>query len=66
MEDTLIQKIGGRKFLIAFLSVLTNSLLVWFGKIEPGVYSTVSIAIVGGYIAGNVVQKNVTNTTTTK
>ena len=58
MYPTFLAEIGGRKFLIALLSIITNSLLVWFQKIEPSVYSTVTIAVVGGYIVGNVVQKS--------
>ena len=56
----MLQKLGGRKFLIALIATLGNIGLVWFAKIEPGVYSTVSIAIIGAYIAGNVVQKKTT------
>jgi uncharacterized membrane protein len=59
-----IEKLGGRKFLIALLSIISNSLLVWFSKIEPSVYSTVTIAVVGGYIVGNVVQKNTATSVT--
>lgn len=47
---------GNRKFLIALLTVLGNTGLMWFGKINDGVYSAVAIAIVGAYITGNVVQ----------
>lgn len=56
----MLEILGGRKFLIALLATLGNIGLVWFGKIEPGVYSTVSIAIIGAYIAGNVIQKKTT------
>lgn len=55
-EYKLLKALGGRKFLVTLVSVLANSTLVWFGKIDPGVYSTVAIAVVGGYIAGNVFQ----------
>ena len=53
----MLQILGGRKFLIALIATLGNIGLVWFAKIEPGVYSTVAIAIIGAYIAGNVIQK---------
>jgi hypothetical protein len=53
MENKLI---GHRKFAIALISTVGNMLLVAFGKIEPGVYSVVAVAIIGAYIAGNVVQ----------
>ena len=62
----MIEILGGRKFLIALLATLGNIGLVWFGKIEAGVYSTVSIAIIGAYIAGNVIQKKDTPAPVTK
>ena len=59
-ELQVFKKLGGRKFAIAFLNVLSSSLLMWFGKIDAGVYSAVMIANVGAFIAGNVYQKNIT------
>lgn len=53
MENRII---GHRKFIFAMFCVLTNSLLAAFGKIDPGVYSVVSVAIIGAYITGNVFQ----------
>jgi hypothetical protein len=58
-----LEHLGGRKFLICLLSLFINSILVWMAKIDPGVYSAVTIAVIGGYITGNVVQKNVSNKT---
>jgi hypothetical protein len=52
--------IGQRKFIVAVLAILGNQLLVWFGKIDPGVYSVVAVAAISAYIAGNVYQ-NVNN-----
>ena len=46
-----------RKFLLAFFSVLSASVLVYLGKIDPGVYSAVVIAAVGGYLTANVIQR---------
>lgn len=57
MNQTPLQRIGGRKFVATILSLLSAHSLVWFGKIEPGVYSAVVIATVAAYIAGNVTQK---------
>jgi hypothetical protein len=48
--------IGHRKFIVAMISTVGNMLLVAFGKIDPGVYSVVAVAIIGAYIAGNVIQ----------
>ena len=47
---------GHRKFIVALIATLGNIGLAWSGKIADGVYSTVVIAIVGAYIAGNVMQ----------
>jgi hypothetical protein len=46
-----------RKFLLAVFSLASASVLCWFGHIAEGIYSTVVVATVGGYITGNVVQK---------
>lgn len=51
--------IGGRKFIVTMCCGIATTVLVWCGKIDPGVYSAVTIAIVGAYIAGNVWQKKV-------
>lgn len=48
---------GGRKFVLALLSLTSATGLVWAGHIADGVYSAVVIATVGAYIAGNVMQK---------
>ena len=54
-----IRYVGGRKFTLSVLTLLSVSILVWFGKIDPGVYSAVVIATVGAYITGNVFEKKV-------
>lgn len=46
-----------RKFLLAVLAQISANVLVWFGKIDPGVFSAVIIATVAAYIAGNVTQR---------
>ena len=56
MTDT---RFASRKFILAVLSLVSSSALVWFGRIDGGVYSAVVIASVGAYIAGNVAQKAV-------
>lgn len=55
--------VGWRKFLLALLSLLSATLLVWLGHISDGVYSAVTIATCGAYIVGNVAQKAVTKPT---
>ena len=48
---------GSRKFILALLVLASASVLVWFARIDAGVYSAVVIAVVGGYFAANVTQK---------
>ena len=47
---------GGRKFALSLFTLLSSTLLTYFDKIDPGVYSAVVIATVGAYITGNVLQ----------
>lgn len=47
--------IGKRKLTAFLLGTLSNSLLVFCGKIDPGVYSVVAVALVGGFFTANVV-----------
>lgn len=56
-ETSLLAYIGGRKFTLALVMSIMNTGLVFFGKIDPGVYSVVSVTIVTAYIAGNVYQR---------
>ena len=49
--------IGGRKFALCLLTELITALLVYFGKLDHGAYTTITLAIIGGYITGNVIQK---------
>ena len=58
---TPLQRIGGRKFLAALLSLGSASVLVWFGHISDQVYGfVVSVTVAAYYITGNVAQKAVT------
>ena len=59
-ETSLFKSMGGRKFVIAFLAIIINFILTWFGKIEPGIYSVVMVSTVSGFIVGNVVETAVT------
>ena len=54
---TMIELLGGRKFLLAMFSLVSTTTLVWFGHISDGVYSAVIIATCGSYFTGNVAQK---------
>lgn len=55
-----MSRYASRKFILAMLAQLVNAYLVWSGHISDGVYSAVTIATVGAYMAGNVAQKAVT------
>ena len=50
-------RLTSRKFVLAMLAIQSASALVWFAKIDPGVYSAVMIAVIGSYFAANVTQK---------
>lgn len=52
-----ITKLGGRKFILCVVTELLTAGLLWFGKLDQGGYTTVTLAIIGAYIAGNVMQK---------
>lgn len=49
---------GYRKFIVALVALVGNTLLAWFGRIDPGVYSVVAVAVISAYVAGNVIQHN--------
>jgi hypothetical protein len=53
----MLSQLGGRKFLIALVCVITTTILCWNKHISDGVYSAVVIATIGAYITGNVAQK---------
>lgn len=55
----MLDKWGGRKFLVTMVSGLGTFILVFLDKIDPGTYSVVTIATIGAFIAGNTYQKNV-------
>lgn len=48
---------GGRKFVATIGCGIATTLLTWFGKIDAGTYSLVTISTVGAFIGGNVLQK---------
>lgn len=52
-----MNRLASRKFLLAVLTVLSASWLVYTGHIADGVYSAVVIAAVGGYLTANVTQR---------
>lgn len=54
---SILKKFLSRKFVITLLSLISASLLRWFGKIYEGVYSVVMVATLGVYQVTNVAQK---------
>ena len=58
-----LARFSSRKFLLALFTQAANVWLCAAGLIADGVYSAVTIAVVGVYVAGNVVQKKITEPT---
>ena len=50
MTDT---RFASRKFILAVLALVSATVLVWFGRIDGGVFSAVVIAAVGAYMTAN-------------
>lgn len=46
-------KLGGRRFILTFCTMIATTTLCWFAKLGGEVYATVTIATVGALIAGN-------------
>lgn len=53
-----IAALGGRKFLLALLSLASATVLCFTGHIADGVYSAVVLGTVGAFMTANVVQKS--------
>lgn len=51
-----LKYVGGRKFTLSLISIIFTTVLCWFGKIEPGIFSVVVVAAIGAYTTGNVIQ----------
>ena len=52
-----MKMLGYRKFIVVLAALLAASVLMWFEKISDGVYSTIVVACVGGFLTANVFQK---------
>ena len=50
---------SSRKFLVAGLSLVSASVLCWYGRMADGVYSAVVISVCASYLAANVAQKKI-------
>lgn len=58
----MIDKAGGRRFILCMLVCLTTSVLQWFGKLDPsgGTFAMVILGTAGIYVGGNTTQKVMT------
>lgn len=54
----MIQNLLSKKLIVTLLAMISCSLLVLNKNISDGVYSTIMVAAIGGYLTANVVQKN--------
>lgn len=54
--NMLINRMGGRTFLLTAGCGMATTVLCWNGKIDGGTYAAVIIATVGAYIGGNTVR----------
>jgi hypothetical protein len=54
-----MNKFYSRKFTLAMLSLISANALVWFGKIDPGVFLQLVVATVGSYMLANYAEKKV-------
>ena len=61
MEATnlVINKLGGRKFILCLMTLMISSGLVAFEKVGEAVYSTIILGTVGSYLYTNYAQKKV-------
>jgi hypothetical protein len=50
-------RFGSRKFILAMLSLISADVLVWFQKIDQGVFLQLVTATVGAYMLANYYQK---------
>ena len=46
----MIEKLGGRKFILALLALIFATVLCWHSDIHEGVYSAIVLGTVAAYI----------------
>ena len=49
--------IGGRRFLLALLTLASINVMLWWERMSDAIYRDIIIAVVAVYVAGNVIQK---------
>jgi len=57
MSDTMLEKIGGRKFIVALYSLIASSILLYFKSIDQDTFKSIVMGVILFYISGNVGQK---------
>lgn len=53
----MIEKCGGRRFILSVGCGLVTSFLLWFGKLDSGAYTAIIMGTVGAYIASDTIQR---------
>lgn len=53
-----LQTFGGRRFILTVGCGLVCSVLLWFGKLTDGSFTTIILGTVAVYIAANTTQKH--------
>jgi hypothetical protein len=53
----MIEKLGGRKFVMAVVLLVLNFILFYVGKIDGKTWEWLSTSLFGIYVGGNVVTK---------
>ena len=54
---TVLEKLGGRRFLATMIGGAGTFLLCWMGRIDAVSYQWTTIGLIGAYITGNTTQK---------
>lgn len=55
----MLNKLGGRKFLLSMAIVLLTAVLLWLTKVDQDTYKYIILSITGGYLTSNVAQKTI-------
>lgn len=56
-QKTAFFDIGGRRFLLAVLTLASINVMLWWDKMGDAIYRDILIAVIAVYVAGNTIQK---------
>lgn len=56
-KQTAFFDIGGRRFILAILTLLSINVMLWWDRMTDAIYRDILIAVVAVYVAGNTIQK---------